>query len=159
MDRPTDLYITLDKLSLASRQYRLEVLPGQLSTSDQIANVLQIGWQERLTVHFRVVPIEGVSSLCELSECPFLEDAVTTSQTCVKSGAMDFVCLERAYETFEVITDAELVARDLRFYMIAHFVNNLDCIGDMDQSPKRTSPCRTRSRRKWSSSSIYSFHS
>lgn len=40
--------------------------------------------------------------LCKLSECPFLEDAVATSQDCVRSDAMDFLCLERAYETFEV---------------------------------------------------------
>ena len=101
-DRPIDLYVTLDQLSLASRLYRLEILPSQFCTVDQFGNVLQIGWQERFTVHYRLVRVEGDNRICKLSECPFREDAVATSQDCVKSDAVDFLCLERACETFEV---------------------------------------------------------
>ncbi len=102
-DRPTDLYVTLDKLALASRKYKLEVIPGQFSTSDQIEGVIQIGWQERLTVHYRVLPLlEGEASLAELSECPFQEAAVASRQKCATSTALDFMCLERAFEIFQV---------------------------------------------------------
>ena len=101
-DRPTDLYLTLDKLALVSRHYRLEIIPGQLTTSDELGNVLQIGWQERVTVHFRVVPIDDQNPLCQLSECPFRQDAPATSQDCIKTNMADFFCLERAFETFEV---------------------------------------------------------
>ena len=101
-DRPTDLFLTLDKLALVSRHYRLEVLPGQFTTSDQTGNVLQIGWQERVTVHFRVVPIDDENPLCQLSECPFRQHAGATSQDCIKTTMADFFCLERAFETFEV---------------------------------------------------------
>ena len=102
-DRPTDLYVTLDKVALASRKYKLEVIPGQFITSDQIGSVIQIDWQERLTVHYRVLPLlEGESSFAELSVCPFKDDAVASRQKCASSTALDFVCLERAFETFEV---------------------------------------------------------
>ena len=101
-DRPTDLFVTLDKLALASRHYRLEILPGQFTTSDQVANVLQIGWQERMTVHYRVLPLEDESRTCLLSECPFLEDGDVSIAECMKSDGMDFLCLVWAAETFEV---------------------------------------------------------
>ena len=102
-DRPTDLYVTLDKLALASRTYKLDVIPGQFSTSNQIENVIQIGWQERLTVHYHVLPLlEGDNALAELSECPFKEDALASRQKCATNTALDFMCLERAFEAFEV---------------------------------------------------------
>lgn len=101
-DRPTDLYVTLDKLSLASRHYRLEALPGQFSTAEQVGNVLQIGWQERMTVHYRVIPLDEESNTCLLSECSFTEKAVCETKECVASEATDYLCLERACETFEV---------------------------------------------------------
>jgi hypothetical protein len=101
-DRPTDLFVTLDRLSLASRHYRLEALPGQFSTSEQVGNVLQIGWQERITVHYRVIPLEEESKTCLLSECAFAENAECSIKECVASEATDYLCLERACETFEV---------------------------------------------------------
>jgi hypothetical protein len=101
-DRPTDLYVTLDKLSLASRHYRLEALPGQFSTDEQVGNVLQIGWQERMTIHYRVIPLDEESKTCLLSECPFTEKAACETKECVASEATDYLCLERACETFEV---------------------------------------------------------
>jgi hypothetical protein len=87
---------------MASRKYKLEIIPGQFSTSDQIANLLQIGWQERLTVHYRVLPLEAHDSFAQLSECPFNEDADASRQKCATSNALNFMCLERACETFEV---------------------------------------------------------
>lgn len=101
-DRPTDLYLTLDSLSLVSRHYSLEPLPGQFSTSAELGNVLQIGWQERMTVHYRVVPHKEASKVCLLSECPFTEKSQSISKKCVDSDATDYLRLERASESFEV---------------------------------------------------------
>jgi len=101
-DRPTDLYVTLDKLALASRGYRLEALPGQFETADQSGNALQIGWQERMTVHYRVISLAEEGKRCKLSECPFLEETAAPILDCAQTEAMDFLCLERACETFEV---------------------------------------------------------
>ena len=94
--------MTLDKLSLASRHYRLEALPGQFSSTEQLANVIQIGWQERMTVHYRVIPLEEESRTCLLSEVTFSEKAESNTKECVASDSTDFLCLERACETFEV---------------------------------------------------------
>ena len=94
--------MTLDKLSLASRHYKLEALPGQFLTSEENGNVLQIGWQERVTIHYKVVPLDQESKICLLNECPFTENAQCSIKECVRSEATDFLCLERARETFEV---------------------------------------------------------
>jgi hypothetical protein len=101
-DRPTDLYITLDKLCVASRHYRLEALPGQVTTSEQVGNVLQIGWQERLTVHYRIVPLGTENMSCLLSECAFTEAGESSTKDCTASDAIDYLCLENANEMFEV---------------------------------------------------------
>lgn len=100
-DRPTDLFMTLDKLSVASRHYRIEALPGQFITSEENGNVLQIGWQERVTIHYKVVPLEHESKACLLNECPFTESAQSSINECVLSKATDFLCLARANEKFE----------------------------------------------------------
>lgn len=102
LDRPTDLFITLDKLSLVSRYYRIEPLPGQFVTNASFGNVLQIGWQERITVHCRVLPLEAGSSTCLLIECPFAEDGSSVTRECASSEIADYLCLEQAFESFEV---------------------------------------------------------
>jgi hypothetical protein len=102
LDRPTDLFITLDQLSLVSRYYRLEALPGQFMTNESFGNVLQIGWQERITIHYRVLPLETESSCSLLTECPFSENGSSTTRECASSEIADYLCLEHAFESFEV---------------------------------------------------------
>jgi hypothetical protein len=101
-DRPTDLFVTLDHLGLASRHYRLEVLPGQFTTNNEVGNVLQIGWQERVTVLYKVIEVEKPDKLSRLSECAFSEAGECTTKQCVDSDAMGYLCLEQAFESFEV---------------------------------------------------------
>eukprot|EP00980_Cylindrotheca_fusiformis_P016923 scaffold5156_cov143-Cylindrotheca_fusiformis.AAC.3 len=100
-DRPTDLFMTLDKLSIASRHYKLEAVPGQFVTSEENGNVLQIGWQERVTIHYRVVALDEESKTCLLSECSFTEMAQCSTTDCVISQATDYLCLENATDSFE----------------------------------------------------------
>ncbi|KAL3943892.1 MAG: hypothetical protein SGBAC_002050 [Bacillariaceae sp.] len=100
-DRPTDLFVTLDKLSVASRHYKLEALPGQFITSEENGNVLQIGWQERVTIHYKVIPLAEESKVCLLSECSFTEMAKSTTIEAVYSEATDYLCLENARDSFE----------------------------------------------------------
>jgi len=108
MDRPTDLYVTLDRLSLTSRRYRLEALPGQFTKSKEFGDVLQIGWQERVTVFYRVIlPVTEESKSEDnnrsiiLSECPFSESGFTTAIECVSSSATNYLCLDNAYSSFQ----------------------------------------------------------
>jgi hypothetical protein len=104
LDRPTDLYITLDRLSLTSRRYRLEVLPGQFTKSKEFGDVLQIGWQEQVTVLYRIVLPEEESGnkICMLSECPFTETGDTTTKECVSSSDTNYLCLEDAFASSQV---------------------------------------------------------
>jgi len=103
LDRPTDLYITLDRLSLTSRKYRLEALPGQFTRSKEFGDVLQIGWQEQVTVFYKVVlpEVEGENNRCEVSECPFSESSETTTKDCTSSSNINHLCLEDAFESFQ----------------------------------------------------------
>ena len=108
LDRPTDLYITLDRLTLTSRKYRLEVLPGQFSTSkefgDVLQDVLQIGWQEQVTIFYKVVLPEDESrnKICTVSECPFSEAGDITTKQCASSSEANHLCLEDAFQSFQV---------------------------------------------------------
>eukprot|EP00536_Pseudo-nitzschia_multiseries_P010236 jgi/Psemu1/67347/estExt_Genemark1.C_3050054 len=109
LDRPIDLYITLDRLGLASRRYRLEAMPGQFTKSKEFGDVLQIGWQEQVTVFYRVVLPEtdsGSTNACVLSECPFTESGGTTAQECASSSATNHLCLEDAFASFQTAWDA-----------------------------------------------------
>ncbi|KAL3925019.1 MAG: hypothetical protein SGILL_000681 [Bacillariaceae sp.] len=101
-DRPTDLFVTLDNLGLASRHYRLEALPGQFTTDEQFGNVLQIGWQERVTVLYKVVEVGGQNQGCMLSECAFTEAGQSSSKLCSDSDVMGYLCLEQAFQSFQV---------------------------------------------------------
>lgn len=103
-DRPTDLFIGLDNLSLASRHYRLEALPGQFSDAKSGGpSSLQLGWRERMTFHYRVVPLEEDSNTCLISEHAFAEKESpgSTVKHCAASADTDYLCLERAAENFE----------------------------------------------------------
>lgn len=94
------MFIGLDNLSLASRHYRLEALPGQFTDT---TSTLQLGWRERMTFHYRVVPLEQESKTCLLSEHAFAEKEITTVKECcvTASADTDYLCLERAAENFE----------------------------------------------------------
>ena len=95
-DRPNGIKIKLDKLSLVSRRYRLQHIPGQLCAEDT-----EVDWRERVTIHYRVTPVDEESNACLLSECPFGQDTSTVSD-CALSPAADFLCIEKASTRFEV---------------------------------------------------------
>ena len=103
LDRPTDLYVTLDNLSLTSRKYRLELLPGQLTKSKEFGDVLQIGWQEQVVVFCKlVVPDDDdKNAICTVSECPFSESGETITKECASSSETNYLCLEDAFQSFQ----------------------------------------------------------
>jgi hypothetical protein len=104
-DRPTKLRVTLESLNLASRRYRMQRLPGQLGDEPGSPSV-QLGWQERVTVHYRIVPREQNSTTCCLSQCRFEEleetDGNFDSLDCAGTRTTDFICLENAHDDFKV---------------------------------------------------------
>ena len=99
-DRPSGINVVLNKLSLFSRQYRMDRMTGQLLSGDGTAGA-QVDWRERVTVHYRLVPLERDRSTSLLSECSFAEDTTTLVEGAL-SPSTDYLCLEKACAEFEV---------------------------------------------------------
>jgi len=121
-DRQTSLEINLDKICIASRYYRVQQLPDQLGESDLYpsnaqqqqlygmpASLLQIGWQERVTMHYLIIPFEDEEEAkYTLSQCHLVGENSNSSGTSLfnESEITDFVCLEHAHERFKTALDA-----------------------------------------------------
>jgi hypothetical protein len=93
------LFLGLESLILASRHYRLEALPGQFTDATKSggpSSTLQLGWQERMTFHNRVIPLEEESKTCLR-----VSGSGSTVKECVASANTDYLCLQRAAENFE----------------------------------------------------------
>jgi len=101
-DRPDKLEVIFETLSLASRRYRLEPLPGQLTSKSKD---VQLDWRERLTLHYRIVALEEEeeSDSCRFTECLLSgsDEGQSMSKAAASSVALGFLSLERAHEQFE----------------------------------------------------------
>lgn len=119
-DRDTKLHIYLDKICIASRHFEIRQLKGQVDSNDFSKSLyelsdcdpvssLQIGWQERITVHYLVVPIDVANTPVSISAISFSIDNQTISTSVPQlldhrtGGKLaDFMCRERAHELFLV---------------------------------------------------------
>eukprot|EP00547_Thalassionema_nitzschioides_P005452 CAMPEP_0194202854 /NCGR_PEP_ID=MMETSP0156-20130528/2775_1 /TAXON_ID=33649 /ORGANISM="Thalassionema nitzschioides, Strain L26-B" /LENGTH=1887 /DNA_ID=CAMNT_0038928459 /DNA_START=174 /DNA_END=5837 /DNA_ORIENTATION=- len=120
----------LDKLALASRDYRLQPINTTTTIEDDTTatndnsdatttgdnndeHLLQAF--ERSTMHYRLIPTMTTTSSnnsnnkkkCMLSECPFdgSSSSTTSRQECTTSDCMEYVCLERAHNNFTTAFD------------------------------------------------------
>ena len=102
-DRPDSLNLLIDRISLASRSYKLEHLHGQIKPDQSGKSEVKLGWQERVTLHYRVVPLAEDSPSCLLSQSILSSHGgpQTTSSEAASSSVLDFLCLERAHKQFE----------------------------------------------------------
>jgi hypothetical protein len=98
-DRPDQLEIDLNELTLASRRYQLELLPGQISLSSPTA--FSLGWQERATFHYKLVCKDKQDPPLLLSRCAFTGSAENDTTNGSDSSVLAFLCLERAHDCFE----------------------------------------------------------
>jgi hypothetical protein len=119
-DSDTKLEIYLNKMCIASRHFEIRQVPGQVDARDLsqhlLASVgnsdsglsLKIGWQERVTLHYLVVPVEINRTSVSFSNLSFSrgDEMTLESQPLIdhRYGAQvtDFICLERAHEVFTV---------------------------------------------------------
>jgi len=106
-DRETKLDIYLDKISIASRYYEVRQLGGQMDSnalrthagSGSVSSSLCLGWQERVTIHYLVVPLESQNPAFTLSTLSFSGSSQKFSGG--HGGSLtDFMCRERAHEMF-----------------------------------------------------------
>ena len=112
-DRDSKLEINLSKICVASRHFEIKQLLGQIDSQDmsppqtgnnEVSPSLKIGWQERVTLHYLVVPIETSSASVIFSTLSFAMDknAEQVSQHSDGAHVTDFMCRERAHDAFSV---------------------------------------------------------
>mmetsp|Transcript_18464 Transcript_18464/g.52988 ORF Transcript_18464/g.52988 Transcript_18464/m.52988 type:complete len:1404 (-) Transcript_18464:37-4248(-) len=107
-DRQSQLDISLDKVCIASRFYQAKTLASQLdvgASDDQSPEHPQIGWQERMTMHYLITPTNTASEgELLLNQCCHMGDAVDGDST--SDVLIDFVCLENAHDRFKAALNA-----------------------------------------------------
>lgn len=97
-DRPDQLEVKLNKLTIASCHYALEPFPGQTSS----VSVAALGWQERTSVHFKVTHREVENTAPLLTQCPISSlDEDNSADAVVSSSILDFLSLERSHDDFQ----------------------------------------------------------
>ena len=98
--------IFIDKLSVASREYRLEQIGGQGSRDYEDSDVIALDVRERVSMHYRLIPSKVSSSLslgdtCMMSECKMAGSVEGSSrQECITSDEIGYLCLESAHARF-----------------------------------------------------------
>lgn len=101
-DQQTKVELFLHNLCIASRYYRAIPIPGQIRDTVDLpilpSSAVQIGWQERITMHYRVIPLDNAEYTS--SNCPFEEEHNNNNNN--NKMDMDFLCLENAHEKFKV---------------------------------------------------------
>ena len=113
-DRDSKLEINLNKICIASRHFEIKQLLGQIDSQDvsqaqtgnnEVSSSLKIGWQERVTLHYLVVPIESSSASVIFSTLSFAMDNKNVKpkpQLSDSAHVADFMCRERAHDVFSV---------------------------------------------------------
>ena len=110
-DRDSKLDIYLNEICIASRHFEIRQMQGQELTPSARSDSpsLKIGWQERVTLHYLVVPIERTSNaLITFSTLSFSSGNKIISGSLPRTShrsdgqVADFMCRERAHEMFIV---------------------------------------------------------
>ena len=104
-DRPDKLKLMLETLTLASWDYRLQQLEAQPDSNDS-----QLGWQERITRHYKVVERNPKDGTSLLSECGSQEESSITQFGGPPASLLTFLLLEQAHQRFEAILAEHTIA-------------------------------------------------
>eukprot|EP00804_Cyclotella_cryptica_P024493 CCRYP_017559-RA/>CCRYP_017559-RA protein AED:0.26 eAED:0.26 QI:1717/1/1/1/1/1/5/475/1401 len=104
-DRDTKLEINLGNVCIASRNFKVQQMEGQVHPESRSKSPsLQIGWQERMTLHYLVVPIQTNNTFSTLSTISSIKNDSIDRENPLKSNdsthITDFMCRERAHEVF-----------------------------------------------------------
>ena len=148
-DRETKLEILLNKICIASRHFEIKEMQGQVTSGDLIpmSTSLKIGWQERVTLHYLVVPIKRSNPSLEFSTLSFSSGNEVAPEAVSIVQLPDFMCRERAHEVFSV---SQLLLQPLQFFVtITPLTVLFSVLVDTQISPnrKRKAPHRTREGR------------
>lgn len=117
----------LDKVAVASREYRVLPIDGQVENGAD----MMLDFQERVSMHYRLVTDSTISNTCMLSECPLSgtsSNSPSISQ-CIATDSVDYICLESANSRF-------------RAAVRAHEIEQGSNGEDEDQQPRHVSQIR-----------------
>lgn len=92
----TDQEICLEKISVASKNYKVKALIEGDKRSGH-----SIGWREQVSLHYLIIPKTVSVPGDVISHCSALTHASET-QDIYGSTIADFTCLEHAFEEFKV---------------------------------------------------------
>lgn len=118
-DRDSNLEIYLNKICIASRNFEIRQMLGQVDSQDLSQSLiassgsaagssLKIGWQERITLHYLVVPIERANTSVTFSILSFpcgnknMSESLPETRRWYGAQVTDFMCRERAHDVFTV---------------------------------------------------------
>jgi hypothetical protein len=106
-DRDTKLEINLGDVCIASRNFKVQRMEGQVQPETRSkSQSLQIGWQERMTLHYLVVQTQTSNTFSTLSTLSSSKNDLIDRENPLKSNdsthVTDFMCRERAHEVFTV---------------------------------------------------------
>jgi len=129
-DRDSNLEIYLNKICIASRNFEIRQLLGQVDSQDlsqsliassgsDAGSSLKIGWQERVTLHYLVVPIERANASVTFSILSFPCGNKSRSEFLPETrrwhGAQvtDFMCRERAHDVFTSTLHSHRIEKEI----------------------------------------------
>lgn len=101
-DRDSKLDINLNEIRIASRHFEVKRLLGQVDSEDLThSRPLGIEWQDRVTLHYLVVPTEeGDNKRVTFSKLSFSSQLEPMPNE--RFPLTDFMCRERAHDEFTV---------------------------------------------------------
>lgn len=113
-DTQSKLDIILDKVCVASKRYSIKPMAGQTVEKDNKSSRctnytgisecgLHIGWQEQVTLHYLISPLDVDEAKCTYSQC--LINGQVDSKRTTDSLVTDFICLEHAHGHFMSFLD------------------------------------------------------
>ena len=126
-DKPHGVDLEVSSITLASRCFGMEpVLP---SLESGISRHRSIGWQDRLSVQYKISGPFEESGPCQLNkdDLSFGESGLITRKPASESTALDFLCLERAHNEFRQIlkeVNISTVLSDLLIHLLNRALKN-----------------------------------
>eukprot|EP00977_Amphora_coffeiformis_P006112 scaffold1323_cov160-Amphora_coffeaeformis.AAC.17 len=102
-DKPHGVDLEVEAIMLASRSYAFEPLIPPVGSG--VKRQTGIGWQERLSAHYKITGPFEESGVCHLhkDDLSFGESGLVTRKPAVESSHLDFLRLDRAYNEFRQI--------------------------------------------------------
>lgn len=105
-DKPHGVDLQVDSIMLASRSYAFEPLMPVAGTN--VKRETGIGWQERLSMHYKITGPYEESGICHLhkDDLTYGESGLVRRSPAAESSQLEFLRLDRAHNEFRQILNS-----------------------------------------------------